>query len=146
METLRPGTSSSAFWSKLSPQGFTVQCGFVHRVDLCHSLPIITFYSAPPLPCLKWSLCKVIDKKTFETLGLKRGWGRRGGEVSASSLGRADSGGCPPHPHVSPMALLSDLYWQGHIMTCGGPRHLIFIGPFLHKKILKMIFYDCIGI
>lgn len=51
-----------------------------------------------------------------------------------------------PTPHISPTALLGGWYWQGRVMTCGDPRHLAFIGPFLHKKILKIIFYDCIGI
>lgn len=35
---------------------------------------------------------------------------------------------------------------QGHIMTCDTPRHLAFVAPFFHKKILKIILYDCVGI
>lgn len=47
---------------------------------------------------------------------------------------------------ISPTVLLGGRYWQGHVMTCGDPRHSAFIGLFLHKKILKIIFYDHIGI
>lgn len=50
-----------------------------------------------------------------------------------------------PYPQISPTAILVGLYQQGHVITCGGPRHLAFIGPFFHKELLKIIFYDCIG-
>ena len=35
---------------------------------------------------------------------------------------------------------------KGHIMTFVGPRHFTFMGPFLYERILKVIFYDCLGI
>lgn len=52
---------------------------------------------------------------------------------------------CSYLPHFS-HGLLGGRYWQGHVMTCRDPRHSAFISPFLHKKILKIIFYDRIGI
>ena len=52
-----------------------------------------------------------------------------------------------PHPLHFPTALLGSWYWQGCLMACGAPKHLVFIGPFLQKKkILKIVFYDCMGI
>lgn len=36
--------------------------------------------------------------------------------------------------------------WKQHdIRTLEAPRHFYLCGPFLHKKILQIIFYNCIG-
>lgn len=53
---------------------------------------------------------------------------------------------CSPPPAL-PHGSLGQLVLAGCLMACGAPKHLVFIGPFLQKKkILKIVFYDCMGI